>query len=64
MSEISKLKFRLQNVGKHVIEYKMTIVEAKALAAEIDELAKKQIVIEKPTIAPEVTRGILDGGTF
>ena len=64
MNEIDKLKFRLQNVGKHVTEYKMTITEAKALVAEIDNLSKKQVVIEKVTAPTEVTRGILDGGTL
>ena len=65
MSEIAKLRQRLQNINKNVTEYRMTVVEAKALIAEIDELLKPKIDPAKEAIkAPTVITKILDGGTF
>lgn len=65
MSEINKLRQRLKNVGKHVIEYKMTVTEAKALITEIDELLKPKIEPIKEVVkAPTVITKIMDGGHF
>ena len=65
MSEIAKLRQRLQNVNKNVTEYRMTVVEAKALIAEIDILTMPKIEPVKEAIkAPTVITKIMDGGTF
>lgn len=64
--EISKLRLRLKNVQKNVIEYRMSVAEAIALLKEIDMLEAKSIVaptivyIEKPV---QQSRSI-DGGSF
>lgn len=65
--EINKLRLRLLNAGKNATEYRMTIVEAKALLKEFEELEKK--LEEKPVIvnvisAPKPQSQIFDGGTF
>lgn len=67
MAEIAKLRTRLKNITKGVNEYRMTVVEAKALIAEIDELVKAadrppQVIIREVeiTTAPKV----LDAGGF
>jgi uncharacterized protein YpiB (UPF0302 family) len=67
MSEIIKLRTRLKNVQKNVIEYRMTVVEAKNLLKEIDVLLTvkeekplPQVVLNEPA---ERTR-IIDGGAF
>jgi hypothetical protein len=70
MREIDKLKQRMKNVPKNVIEYRMTIREANDLIAEFDELQKK--LDEKPQpVSPPVSfdegpRGPItwDGGAF
>jgi len=65
MSEVGKLRQRLQNVNKNVTEYRMTVVEARALIVEIDELLKPKIEPVKEAIkAPTVIKRIMDGGTF
>ena len=65
MSEIAKLRKRLSNVNKNVTEYRMTVVEAKELIKEIDELLKSK---EKPQqeaiIEPTTIIRIMDGGSF
>lgn len=66
MNEVDKLRMRLKNVGKNVIEYRMTIAEAKNLLAEIDKISSiqqeqpQQVVLNEPAI---ITRTI-DGGDF
>lgn len=62
MSEIAKLRQRLENVSKHATEYRMTVVEAKELLLEIDKLQKEEppeVVINEPRI---ITRKIDAGG--
>jgi len=68
MSEIDKLRQRLKNVGRNVTEYRMTVVEAKALIAEFDakekelkEKSQPQVVVNEPAIT--ITQ-ILDGGAL
>jgi hypothetical protein len=66
MFEIDKLRQRLKNVSRNVIEYKMTITEARALVKEFDDLqvklnSKPQPVVEEK---PIVHIQILDGGSF
>jgi hypothetical protein len=64
MNEINRLRQRLRNVGRNVLEYKMTIAEARALIAEFDARDKvlqekpQQVVINEPV---KITR-IIDGG--
>jgi hypothetical protein len=65
MSEIAKLRQRLQNVTKNVTEYRMTVVEARSLITEIDELLKPKIEPVKEAIkAPTTIIRIMDGGTL
>jgi hypothetical protein len=66
MGEINKLRTRLKNVEKNVIEYRMTVSEAKELLKEIDVLLKQekppqQVALNEPTVR---TTQILDGGAF
>lgn len=67
MVEINRLRNRLKNVGKNTTEYRMTVVEAKALLAEIDELMKPAVVQAPAAVeiknAPIVIE-ILDGGSL
>lgn len=63
--EIEKLRTRLKNISRGVNEYRMTVVEAKALLAEIDQMKTEvkvvpQVIIKEVSTAPK----ILDGGTF
>ena len=65
--EIDKLRQRLLNAGKNAKEYRMTVVEARALLNEFEEMEKK--LREKPipvTVinTPTITSRIFDGGTF
>jgi len=68
--EINKLRARLKNVANSVVEYKMPLVDAQNLLAEIDEITKskpKEIYVEVPVEVPVETKEIgnrLDGGTF
>lgn len=65
MSEVSKLRQRLSNVNKNVIEYRMTIAEARALLAELDELLKPKIEPPKEVVVrPTIISRVMDGGTF
>lgn len=64
MSEIAKLRQRLQNVNKNVTEYRMTVVEARALLTEVDELLKPRVEPPKEADKPIVITRIMDGGTF
>ena len=66
MNEINKLRARLKNVQKNVIEYRMTVSEAKELLKEIDVLLKQekppqQVALNEPAVR---TTQILDGGAF
>lgn len=66
MNQITRLRQRLKNVGKNVIEYKMTIAEARELISEIDNLEKELVNKNVPTVE-ETTQKIprhIDGGTF
>ena len=70
MTEIERLRRRLQNVGRGVKEYTMTLSEAQNLLIEIEDLRKQAckqnlreivpVIEEKPT----VIRKVFDGGTF
>jgi hypothetical protein len=66
MSEIDKLRTRLINVQSHVTEYRMTVLEAKSLLHEIDELRKLKptptVLVEATTVV-EQSR-VIDGGSF
>jgi hypothetical protein len=66
MTEIDKLRRRLLNVNKNVVEYKMTIIEAKSLLAEINVITEKSK--EKPLkeAFPEPTTRviIIDSGSL
>jgi len=69
MREIDKLKQRMKNVDRNVIEYRMTIKEANTLIAEFDEIQKK--LEEKPrpvtpTIQSHEAKSpiVWDGGGF
>jgi hypothetical protein len=66
MYEIEKLRKRLSNASKSTIEYRMTIVEARALILEIDDIIAKSRIIEKVPEPVEEGIGIriLDGGTL
>ena len=67
MTEIDKLRQRLTNIAVNAKEYRMSVIEARALISEFEALEKKlaekpqpQVIISAPT---EMTR-ILDGGSF
>lgn len=68
MSEIAKLRQRLSNINKTVREYKMSVIEAKALITEIDLLKSEITELTKPKVAeidqPHVIVKVMDGGTF
>lgn len=69
MREISKLRARLKNVGKGVVEYKMPLIDAKNLLAEIEELIltkSKEVYIEVPVevVKSEPVSPKMDGGSF
>ena len=66
MSEIKKLRMRLNNVNRNVSEYRMTISEARELLEEIDILQKPVKVVEREIPADlQLPRTIIiDGGTF
>jgi hypothetical protein len=68
MREIDKLRQRLKNVKREVVEYRMTVIEANALVGEFTALEKKllEIPLPQPIIEPmpiNITR-IIDGGSF
>lgn len=65
MSEIAKLRQRLSNVNKSTTEYRMSVVEAKKLLSEVEELIKenqkpRQVVVNEPAVINRIT----DGGAF
>lgn len=66
MTEIDKLRKRLLNVNKNVVEYKMTVVEAKSLLVEINAIIEKSK--EKPAKAvvaePVVQVITIDSGSL
>ncbi len=65
MSEVAKLRIRLKNVSKGTTEYKMTVIEARALLDEIDKIASEQVVVKEVIIKEVVSRPeIWDGGNF
>lgn len=66
MSEHERLRTRLKNVGRNVVEYRMTVQEAKDLLAEFDNVNKKPlptaVIVRNEEV--EIVHKILDGGTF
>jgi len=63
MLEINKLRLRLQNVKKDVVEYRMSITQANRLLKEIDDiLVQKEKPLEVVINAPAETTRIIDGG--
>ena len=67
MSEIAKLRQRLSNVSRNATEYRMTVAEANALLAEIEDLSKPVIIDDVPIVPilePQIIRRVMDGGTF
>ena len=65
MIEINKLRTRLKNIQKNVIEYRMTVIEAKTLLQEIDELLKLKEKLPDMVIIDSIEKiQIIDGGTF
>lgn len=68
MREIDKLRQRLTNVKRGVLEYRMTVIEANELVKEFVEIEMK--LQEKSLPAPSIivkelnTPGIIDGGSF
>jgi len=67
MSEVARLRARLKNVQRNVIEYRMTVSEARNLLKEIDVLLT--VKEEKPTVEvapsePAIRTRTIDGGTF
>lgn len=66
MSEIDRLRTRLKNVPKNVIEYRMTVKEARGLLAEIEEILNKKVEVQvKEIIETHIPKSkILDGGSF
>jgi hypothetical protein len=65
--EIDKLRLRLSNAGKNATEYRMTVVEARNLLKEFEEmeqkLKEKPIPINVISVPPPQSQ-IFDGGTF
>ena len=71
MSQIARLRARLKNVQKNVTEYRMTVTEARALLAEIDNIPVPKVVYVKQEVTVKVADivqtpaiRILDGGSF
>jgi hypothetical protein len=65
MAEINKLRTRLKNVQKNVVEYRMTIAEAFDLLKEIDELLIPKVVDEVHIVEQPVSViKVVDGGSF
>jgi hypothetical protein len=66
MSEIARLRKRLSNVQRNVVEYRMTVTEAKNLLKEIEDIQQEQL--EKPQQVvvnePAVINRTIDGGAF
>ena len=66
MSEVARLRARLKNVQRNVIEYRMTVSEARNLLKEIESLLAgkeekpQQVVVNESAV---INRKI-DGGTF
>ena len=46
MNEVNRLKTKLRNIGKNVVELRMSVQEAKALVAEFEGMEKR--LLEKP----------------
>lgn len=62
MSEIEKLRHRLKNVKRGTTEYRMSVVEARALLKECDIL-KEEPEVEEPVVDEfAVITRIIDGG--
>jgi hypothetical protein len=65
MSEIAKLRQRLLRVNKNVVEYRMTIDEARSLITEIDEALKPKEPVEIiVTSTPDILHRVIDSGNF
>ncbi len=67
--QIEKLRSRLQNAGKTTTEYRMTILEARELLAEVDQLKKRLeeklhpvVKVVEQKIEPSIR--IWDGGSL
>ena len=66
MTEIDKLRRRLLNVNKNVVEYKMTVVEAKSLLAEINVIIEKskEKPIKEAVSEPTIQIITIDSGSL
>lgn len=66
MNEINKLRQRLSNVKKNVVEYRMTVAEARDLLAEIDILLIPPVIekLAEEDVLSTPYFSIMDGGTF
>lgn len=64
--EVDKLRQRLSNIGKNVVEYRMTVSEAKTLLAECESLIKlsKEKPPEKLIVSQPAPPRLIDGGEF
>jgi hypothetical protein len=70
MREIDKLRQRMKNIPKNIVEYRMTIPEANAILAEFEEMQRKLEEKPQPVSDPvsfdEEPKGPItwDGGSF
>jgi hypothetical protein len=70
MREIDKLRQRMKNIPKNIVEYRMSIPEANAILAEFEDLQKRLDEKSQPASTPvnldEEPNGpiIWDGGSF
>ncbi len=67
MREIDRLRKRMKNIDRNVIEYRMTISEARSLIQEFDDLEKKineKISEVEPKKEETNYAAIWDGGSF
>jgi len=65
MREIDKMRLRLKNADKNVVEYRMTIPEAKQIIADFEEMEKKLTEKPQPISAPVTFEPtIWDGGSL
>lgn len=64
MSEIVRLRTRLNNVQRNVTEYRMTVTEARNLLKEIESLQKQEKPQPAVVVEPVTMTRIMDGGSF